>query len=475
MPVLHRWLRLVPLALLAGLLLPLASTPQAHGLPLIPPAACRVVNGPGDIPGQATASIATVREAYQCLLDHYVSGTALDDRTLLHGAFSTIVNNLPGQTAFLARSIPLPLIGNRTRDWTAFNQWYSGFLQQLQGADQLAGALAEAALFGMANSLNDGHTGYLPSQYMRQELEQLTDGPAPSLGLVLSPTSGTVLTEPLYITDVFTGTAAASAGLKAGDVIADVNGAPPISGGQPSAALADLLIPRQNAVLSLTVKRPATGATVTVNLAVRTLRTPVITSRMLSTGAIYIRLYNFTADAATKVFSAIARAERAAPVSGVILDLRNNPGGDKDQAVRILSAFVHKHVLAYTVDGEGHRAPDRTVDSVPLLRLPLAVLIDGGSASSAELVAGAVKDLALGSIVGKRSAGQIAEAEFFGLGNGGGLEITELRVLGAHAEKMDGVGVLPDSTVSATPRDLEAGHDSVIARAVQLLQQASGH
>jgi carboxyl-terminal processing protease len=190
---------------------------------------------------------------------------------------------------------------------------------------------------------------------------------------------------------------------------------------------------------------------------------------MLASGIAYVRLYTFSADSAGQVLRAVRQIAQSAPLKGVILDLRNNPGGYVDQARELLSAFAHHHVISYLVDGRGQRTAAWTDDSVPLLHLPLAVLIDAGSASSSELVAEAVKDLRAGVVVGQRSAGALAQAEFFALNDGGGIEITEDRVLGARAEIVDGVGITPDATVVASPLDLSAGHDPVIDRAVESL------
>jgi carboxyl-terminal processing protease len=307
---------------------------------------------------------------------------------------------------------------------------------------------------------------------MKAEISQLNDGPAPTLGFVISPIANTIKL-PIYITDVFSGTPASGAGLEPGDVITAINGTPPVVNGQPTLGLVNLQIPTSGSKLTLTVTRPSTGISETVTLTTRTLQTPVTTEKLLASNIGYVKLFSFTSDAASRVFKSIQALQRSAKLTGLVLDLRNNLGGDVDQAVRIISAFVHKGIVSYSVDGSGHRTALTTVDSVPLLRIPVVVLIDSGSASSSEVVAATVKDLRLGRVVGQTSAGALAGAEFFGLNDGSGMEITEEHVLGPKAEKIDGVGVQPNDVVLETALDLSNGRDPVVTQAVKELQAAS--
>ncbi|MDB5059798.1 MAG: hypothetical protein JWO59_3270, partial [Chloroflexi bacterium] len=331
------------------------------------------------------------------------------------------------------------------------------------------GALAELSLLGMGSALKDDHTSYLPAQFIKPALAQLNDGPVPSLGLVTSPITNTIRT-PVYITDVYPHSPAADAGLLPGDTITQIDGTAPASGGQPSAALINVLLPQSGVKVTLTIQRPSSGTSKTVTLNTRTLQTPTTTSRLLPNGVAYVRLYEFTSHASNSVFSAVRKLGSTTKLTGIVLDLRNNQGGDVVQASRLISAFVHNAVIGYTVDGLGKRTAQRTDDKVPLLHLPLAVLIDGGSASSSELIAGTVRDLHVGQVVGERSAGALAEAEFFGLGDGSGFEITQARVLGPKAEKVDGIGIQPNVVAPTSAGDLSAGRDPAVNRAVQFLQ-----
>ncbi|HWE61913.1 MAG TPA: S41 family peptidase [Chloroflexota bacterium] len=458
--------------LLCALALPLlyqaassAASPAQAALPR-----CKALNTPKDLITSHPSDLAIVQQGYQCILRHYISGKSLDDRILLRGAFNSLTQSLGAYAA----GITLPaLSGNRDADWRAFATAYDALAAHFKPLPVVQQLLAEQSLLGMASSLHDDHTSYLPSDEMKLQISQLTsDAPVPSFGFVTSPFDNT--TTSLYLTDIFPSTPAAAAGLKPGDTLETVNGHALFANGQPDVAgLLAVLFPHMGTALSLTVLRPVSGANISVRLMPKSLITPATTARLLPGSIAYVKLYVFTTKAATQVTAALKRLQRAGPLHGVILDLRGNEGGDADQAVRILSAFVHDAVVGYDVNGAGHRHPDRTNNKVALLHKPVVVLTDGGSASSSELVAGAVRDLHLGLLVGSRTAGALAGAEFYGLSDGSGLEITEVHVLGAKAEKVDGIGIAPNQQVTTTAADLSAGRDPVIDQAAQDLASAA--
>jgi carboxyl-terminal processing protease len=287
------------------------------------------------------------------------------------------------------------------------------------------------------------------------------------LGLVTSPISDTVQ---LYVTDVFTGTPASEAGVRPGDVITLVDGHAPYSSVQGQIGLAPLIIPQLGAPVSLVVHRPATGATLSFRLTPRALKPPDVTIRIIAHSYYYVKLYGFTKNAAHEVLADLRSMQVPDGITGVVLDLRGNGGGLIDGAVHLLSAFVHHKTLFLSVDGSGKRETQGTDNSIPLLHIPIVVLTDAGSASSSEIVAAAVRDYHLGAVVGARTAGALGGAEFFGLNDGSGLEITEAHVLGAKGEVIDGVGIPPTFAVSTTAQDLSTGHDPTIDEAVRELK-----
>lgn len=441
------------------------TTPARTSLP-----PCKLLNVPKDLVHMHPTDLAVVAQGYRCLLRHYITASQLDDRVLLQGAFKAMTQAFGAYAAGI--TLP-PLTGDRDTDWHAFASAYQALAARFKPVPAIQQLLAENSLLGMAGSLHDDHTGYLPPEQMQGEIAQLNPGvAAPTLGFVTSPLTDTTTT--IYITDVFAGTPAA-ANLRPGDILESENGHALIVQGQPDVnALFALLFPRLGHPVTLTILRPRTGARFPVTLTPRSLVTPATTTRVLAGDIAYVKLYAFTTSAAHQVFSAIKGLDLGASLRGVILDLRGDGGGDKDQAIRIISAFVHNAIVGYEVNGRGHRAAQRTDNRVSLLHKPIVVLIDAGSASSSELVAGAVRDYHLGMLVGTRTAGAIAGAEFYGLSDGSGLEVTVDRVLGPLGEKVDGVGIAPNQQYITTAADLSAGRDPVIDEAVRDIKRATG-
>ncbi|HVC79105.1 MAG TPA: S41 family peptidase [Chloroflexota bacterium] len=465
-PLRHMSSRMGMLALLACLIWPAAT----HAGTISTPANCTVLSSARSVSPVRTPSLSTVQEGFSCLLAHYVTGANLDDRVLLRGAYTEMNSALQANGIVVPGAMREPAFtGSRGQDWGLFAHAYASLNSLLPASSVIPGALAEVALAGMTGSLHDDHTDYVPGDQLKPLIGQLFDsGPVPTFGLVLSIISAT---QPIFVTTLFKGAPAAQAGIKLGDVILLVNGHAPFSDVRGLAGFAPLLAPRIGSPVTLVLSRPATGATLTFHLMPKSLQTPDSISRVIAGHVYYVKLFSFTKDAASRIMAEVAALPASAKITGMVLDLRGNEGGVIGGAIHLLSAFAHHKTLFYSVDGNGKRSPQGTDDSVPLLGWPLVVLTDSASASASEIVAGSVRDYHLGTLIGTRTAGALAGADFFGLNDGGGLEITEARVLGPHGETVDGVGVVPDQQLSTSPQELSTGHDPVIDWAVRDLKR----
>lgn len=443
-----------------GSALPASAAPASLAL-------CKRLDAPKDLLTGHRSDIAVVEQGYRCILRHYITGKSVDDRTLLQGAWNEISGSLPSGTEGYA----LPsLLGDRDVDWQLFADEYEAIAALLPSTASVQQALAELALFGMAMSLHDGHLAYWSTDETKIYLSELSPGtPAPTLGIVTSPVTPTVTST--FITDVLPSTPAAGAGLRPGDTIEQVDGQPAITDGQQTAALGSVEVPHMGDTVSLSVFRPSTRAHFTVSLHPKLMVTQPVSARVVGSRIAYVRLLEFSADAAARAFAAIKGLHLGSGLRGVVLDERGNLGGAEDQAVQILGAFAHNAVVGYEVDGNGKRVALRTGSTVPFLRVPLVVLTDNESASSSELVAAAVRDLRLGTLVGSRTSGDLAGAYFYSLSDGSALEITALHVLGANGELIDKIGVAPDQQATATAKQLSAGVDPVIDQAVSDIPQ----
>jgi carboxyl-terminal processing protease len=197
-----------------------------------------------------------------------------------------------------------------------------------------------------------------------------------------------------------------------------------------------------------------------------------VSARALNESLAYVKLTSFVPDAGNQVLAAIAGLNLGTHLRGVILDLRDNPGGDPTGVAQLLGAFVHGKIWGYLLDGKGQRSAQSTNDSIALLHQPLVVLTNRRCASACDAFAGAIRDLSIGPLVGTRTAGAIAGAASpYVLNDGSLLAITEQRSLGAKGEPLDSIGVSPDYQVPLTAQDVSAGHDPELEKAISLLHE----
>jgi carboxyl-terminal processing protease len=422
-------------------------------------------------------TITTLQQAYQCIFDHYFSGSRLDDRTLLVGAFAALTQEL--QRRHLDQpSASLPaLTGDRARDWRAF----SGAYQRIAGAlpDDAKGPLAGAAMQGMIQSLHDDH-----AEWLRRDppppsiLQRYPHGAEYGLGIVTSPEPGPRAqpdaAPPLFVVSVLPGSPAEAAGLRAGDVIQTVDGVPPFVNGQldPGVmAWLDQVYPQQEKV-QVALQRPSTGRVWSVAIAPDfSPPSPLVSGKLVRGDVAYVQLTAFGPNAANTVLQTVSSLAAVHALRGLVLDLRGNAGGDPTEVARLLGAFVHHRVWSYDVDVSGRRTANHTDDSVPLLHLPLVVLTDRSCVSGCDAFSGAVKDLRAGTLVGTRTAGLVAgPANAYRLDDGSTLGLPAKHQVGANGEMIDGIGVPVDDYAPLTAAALSAGDDPGVDMALSMLR-----
>jgi carboxyl-terminal processing protease len=290
-----------------------------------------------------------------------------------------------------------------------------------------------------------------------------------SPGYLLVNTAPEEALPPLFVTAVEPGSPAASHGVRPGDVIVSVNGAPPFADGIISGGVMNLLFgpyPQAGRV-SVRLQRPATGRTWTVALTPafnQAAPSPGASPKLLNGDIGYVKLSGFFPGAL------ISNLAPGAKLHGLILDLRGNGGGAPVEVSRLLGAFTHGAAYAYDCDVHGSCAARYTDTSVTLLHLRLVVLTDRNCVSACDAFSGAVKDLRLGTLVGTRTGGIVSgPADGYLLDDGSLLGLPAKHELSAHHELINGIGVAPDYYLPLTAQDLSTGHDPDITKALTLL------
>jgi carboxyl-terminal processing protease len=417
--------------------------------------------------------VTTIGQAYYCVFARYYAGPVLDDRVLLAAAFAGFTQELD-RLGLDRPDVTMPaLTGHRGSDWAAFAAVYQKVTGQLPASPAQRQALAAATMTGMIASLHDNHA--------RWEYPAPPPGDVPGdLGIMTSPapplaeTAPQEALPPLFITTVEPGSPAAIKGLRPGDIIVSVNGAPPFADGIISDGVMNLLFgpyPQAGRV-SVRLQRPATGRTWTVTLTPafnQSPPSPGASPKLLNRDIAYVQLSGFFPGSADVVLQ-VSDLAPGVKLRGLILDLRGNGGGTVADPARLLGAFIHGKAWSYDCDVQGRCAARYTDSSVPLLHLPLVVLTDRNCVSACDAFSGAVKDLRLGTLVGTRTAGIVSgPADGYLLDDGSLLGLPAKHDLGADHELINGIGVAPDYYLPLTAQDLSAGHDPDIAKALTLL------
>ena len=444
------------------------SSPVTSGQP--PPCSANLPPAP---PPLKPTTVTTIEQAYYCVFAHYYAGPVLDDRGLLAGAFAGFTQELDRLGMDQPDATMPALTGDRGTDWAAFAAVYQKVTSQLPASQAQRQALAAATLAGMIASLHDNHARWdypaPPSGYVPGDLGIMT-----SPSYLLADTAPQEALPPLFVTAVESGSPAASHGVRPGDVIATVNGAPPFADGIISDGAMNLLYgpyPRAGRV-TVRLHRPATSRTWTVTLvpALYQAAPPPVSAKLLTGDIGYVLLPGFFPGAADQVLQAVHGLVGNAKLRGLILDLRGNGGGDPAEVSRLLGAFTHGAAYTYDCDVHGNCPASYTGSDVPLLHLQLVVLTDRNCASACDAFSGAVKDLRLGTLIGTRTAGiAAAPADAYLLDDASLIILPARHELSAHHELINGIGVAPDYYLPLTPQDLSTGHDPDIAKALTLL------
>jgi carboxyl-terminal processing protease len=195
----------------------------------------------------------------------------------------------------------------------------------------------------------------------------------------------------------------------------------------------------------------------------------VVQSEMREDGIGYVSLYDFSSDASAKLADAIQTLLEQNP-KGLILDLRGNPGGFLNEAVLTSGLFLPKDAV---VVSERYRNAEPQVLKNPIdpvaPDIPMVVLVDGGSASASEIVAGALQDYGRAKLIGEKTFGKGSVQLRYELSNGSELRVTVARWFTPNDRAIHGAGLEPDIAVPITEEDTAADRDPQLERAVEYL------
>jgi carboxyl-terminal processing protease len=308
--------------------------------------------------------------------------------------------------------------------------------------------------------LEDPHTDLLTNAEY-ESIREHTQGTYSGIGLTVGPAR-----RGLVVTSAADGPAR-DAGIRKGDVIVAIDGEP--VGPLPFERSLALIRGETGTLVHLQVRRPGRKKPFDFTVIRRDIEVPPLTSRVVSTKTdklAYVRLFSFPAGAAVRLDQTMARLVQGG-VTGAIIDLRDNPGGLLSQAVDVASVFIPDGIVCRTDGLHEEEHEYRVTGSSTHPSIPLVVLVNGGSASAAEIVAGALVDHDRAVLVGERTYGKASVQTLAPLLGGGALKLTTAKYLTPAGADITGVGLEP-SVIGADDPLTERDEGLQVARATLL-------
>jgi carboxyl-terminal processing protease len=325
--------------------------------------------------------------------------------------------------------------------------------------------LEQSSVEGIIAALGDPYTDYLDPDEL-EALRQRNEGEYYGVGLQVAQRG-----EAIVVTRVFEESPAAEAGIRAGDRLVSVEGRP-VTGRVLDSVVAEIRGPKGSTV-RLGIASPG-GATRRYELERERIRVPAVDSRVEEARGEtvgYLRLARFTKGAADALGEAV-EALREKGVTSLVLDLRGDPGGLVDEAVGVAGVFLPDGTEVVVTEGlHSPRRVFRTEGTPAAGDLPLVVLVDRGSASASEIVAGALRDADRAELVGERTFGKALVQSTRPLRDGGALKLTTARYLTPDGFDLAARGLPPDVRVVDDPAT--PSRDEALRRGVALAAAAS--
>ena len=306
--------------------------------------------------------------------------------------------------------------------------------------------LVENAVNGMLTGL-DPHSSYMNAEQFRA-MRVETKGEFGGLGIEVVPQNGF-----FKVISPMDDTPASKAGIRAGDIITGLNGK--TTQGLSADDALDQMRGPPNSEVTLTIKREGVDHPLEISMRREVIHIQVVKQRMEPDNIGYARLTEFTeqADAALKQAVQSLRQQAGGKLKALVLDLRNNPGGLLDQAVAVSGDFLAQGEIVATRARHAEDSEWLSAKGMDILDgAPLVVLINGGSASASEIVAGALQDRHRAVLVGTRSFGKGSVQTVIALPDNGAIRLTTARYYTPSGRSIQGLGIVPDVTGCGDPR-----------------------
>jgi carboxyl-terminal processing protease len=352
--------------------------------------------------------------------------------------------------------------GNERADLQAFLTRLQQAMERVP-ASLPAADVAYAATKAMVQAVGDRNTVFLtPPEQARLNEQQAEPQPFVGIGIQLTEQSGHVI-----IVGVLEGSPAAGGGVLPGDVIMTINGTS--VEGRSVTDVRQMIAGEEGAPVTLGLSRPQTGEMLTTTIVRARIVQPTTSGRMITPTIGYLRLTQFRQGSADQI-AALLRQLQAEGARGIILDLRNNPGGYLVESVDIASHFLREGLVTTVRRPRGRSTTYLVRPREPKFVENLVVLLNGRSASASEVVGGALQDAGI-KIIGETSYGKASVQVVYEFNDGSGLRLTIARYLTRGGRDIDGAGLTPDIVVPIGLAVVGAAGDAQLQRAIATLSE----
>lgn len=306
--------------------------------------------------------------------------------------------------------------------------------------------LMTGAIKGMVNSLGDPHSIYMDAK-MYKEFMIETEGSFGGVGIVLGAKE-----KVLTVISPIEGTPGEKAGIKSGDEIVKIDGQD-TKGLALDEAVSKIRGPEGTQV-TLTIRRGQEVKDYTLtrsNIQIKT-----VSGKMLPDHIGYIRLSMFNENTGSDLMKKYQELEKEG-MKAIVLDLRDNPGGLLDESVKVANKFVPKGPVVSVITRDGRR--DTSNSTLEAVKYPCVVLVNGGSASASEIVAGAIQDTGSGTLVGTKTYGKGSVQTLMRLDGGAAIKLTIAKYYTPKDRSINGIGIEPDVKVEL-PEHTQPGQEA---------------
>lgn len=349
--------------------------------------------------------------------------------------------------------------------WEALHLLYTDFYGKLPNAQEAT----YDAIRGIVNELGDPNTSFLTpeeAEFFRTAIQGSFEG-------IGARVEWDEALGALRVTEPFENQPAWQAGLRRDDLITAVDGES-LQGSNLNEAVAMIRGPKGTTVL-LTVMREGTATPFDVKVMRDLIETPTIATETVGAkkNIAYVKLSTFNQNAGQLVRQAVEEALTHEPAA-LIFDLRGNTGGLLREAVKVANVFIENSTVLLERFSDGHVETYDTTTGAVVKNIPMVVLVNGGSASASEIVAGALQDTGRARLLGTTTYGKGSVQLPHTLSNGAIMRVTIAHWFTPKDRTINGTGLAPDIVVELTDDDRDKGADPQLTAAVTLLEKEIG-